>query len=216
MPKKKTIESNGYHHGDVENACIQAAFELLDEKGFHQLNIREVTKRVGISHNAPYRYFKSKEELFVVLIIRIYDEIIEVLDTVIDSSKGDIDEDYKKLVRSFVLFAMNNREKYRLLSFYTVQNPRSYPNLIQGAEKLFIKTHAVLAKYLRKFDKSEEDTVKFIVFCMSTIRGYATMVVENKLELAYPEQQVVVSNDEYLNFIIQELVRLTKLKNCPE
>lgn len=216
MTKKKTIESNGYHHGDVENACIQAAFELLDEKGFHQLNIREVTKRVGISHNAPYRYFKSKEELFVILIIRIYDEIIKVLDDVISTSKGDIDEDYKKLVRSFVVYVIRNREKYRLLSFYTVQNPRIYPNLMVAANELFSKIHEVLARYLKEFDKSEEDTVKFIIFCMSTIRGYATMVIENKLELAYPEQQVVVSNDEYLNFIIQELVRLTKLKNCPQ
>ncbi len=52
-----------YHHGNLRIGLIQAALELINEKGGGFLTIREVAKRAGVSHTAPYRHFKNKEEL---------------------------------------------------------------------------------------------------------------------------------------------------------
>ncbi|WP_284233367.1 TetR/AcrR family transcriptional regulator [Arenivirga flava] len=52
-----------YHHGDLVAALEQAAFELLAEQGHASLSLREVARRAGVSHNAPYHHFGDRSAL---------------------------------------------------------------------------------------------------------------------------------------------------------
>lgn len=52
-----------YHHGDLRNACIQAALELLEAEGLEALTLRAVAERAGVSRSAPYRHFETKRAL---------------------------------------------------------------------------------------------------------------------------------------------------------
>lgn len=61
MPSAET--DSRYHHGDLRNALIQAAGEVLVEKGAAGLSLREVAKVAGVSHAAPYRHFRDKAAL---------------------------------------------------------------------------------------------------------------------------------------------------------
>lgn len=56
-----------YHHGDLRNALITAAIELLREKGANVISLREVAKKTGVSHAAPYRHFRDKTALLTAI-----------------------------------------------------------------------------------------------------------------------------------------------------
>lgn len=47
----------------TREALIRAATELLDEGGSDHVTLREVGRRAGVSHNAPYKHFADKEAL---------------------------------------------------------------------------------------------------------------------------------------------------------
>jgi AcrR family transcriptional regulator len=55
--------SSSYHHGDLVTALETAAFELLAEQGHTALSLREVARRAGVSHNAPYHHFGDRTAL---------------------------------------------------------------------------------------------------------------------------------------------------------
>ena len=55
--------SNSYHHGDLRNALIMAAAELIEESGHADVAISEAARKAGVSAAAPYRHFKDKEAL---------------------------------------------------------------------------------------------------------------------------------------------------------
>lgn len=52
-----------YHHGNLQNSLISAAIALMQEKGPNAFSLREVAKKAGVSHGAPYRHFKDKAAL---------------------------------------------------------------------------------------------------------------------------------------------------------
>lgn len=62
-----THNAQPYHHGDLRNALLQAAEQLLAEQGVASLSLRAVAKQAGVSHAAPYRHFSDKAALLRAL-----------------------------------------------------------------------------------------------------------------------------------------------------
>ena len=52
-----------YHHGDLAPALLNAADDLLVAGGVGALSLREVARRAGVSHNAPYHHFADRKAL---------------------------------------------------------------------------------------------------------------------------------------------------------
>ena len=53
-----------YHHGDLARVLIDTAMDMLVTEGNWQFTLREVARRAGVSHNAPYKHFTDKDTLF--------------------------------------------------------------------------------------------------------------------------------------------------------
>lgn len=63
----KAKSDHAYHHGNLRNALILKALEVLNDKGVAGLSLREIAREIGVGHNAPYRHFKNKTELLEAL-----------------------------------------------------------------------------------------------------------------------------------------------------
>jgi AcrR family transcriptional regulator len=53
----------GYHHGNLRDALVEAARQLLTEHGAHGFTLVDAARRAGVSAAAPYRHFRDKEAL---------------------------------------------------------------------------------------------------------------------------------------------------------
>ena len=63
-----TARANGnYHHGDLRNALIVAAAELIEEQGSLDFALVDAARRAGVSSAAPYRHFKDKDALLLAV-----------------------------------------------------------------------------------------------------------------------------------------------------
>ena len=56
-----------YHHGDLRAELLDAAIELIAERGLAGLSLRECARRAGVSHAAPYRHFADKNALLFAI-----------------------------------------------------------------------------------------------------------------------------------------------------
>ena len=66
MPKPQSDE-RPYHHGDLRRAIVKAAMEILQETQSLEFSLRELARRAGVSHNAPYKHFADKRELLAAV-----------------------------------------------------------------------------------------------------------------------------------------------------
>jgi AcrR family transcriptional regulator len=75
-----TPPRDGYHHGDLRAACIQAALRLVEEGGPDAVTIRGVARLAGVSHQAPLHHFLDREALLHEVAEHGFEELVESLD----------------------------------------------------------------------------------------------------------------------------------------
>src|SRR6267154_2626485 len=60
---RKMVRRRPYHHGNLREALIDAALALVEERGSPEFTLREVARRVGVTHAAPQRHFEDRAAL---------------------------------------------------------------------------------------------------------------------------------------------------------
>jgi AcrR family transcriptional regulator len=71
--------SRPYHHADLRATLIEAAVTLIGEVGPRAFTLREVARRAGVSHNAPYRHFASKDQLLLAVAAEGFERLTAVM-----------------------------------------------------------------------------------------------------------------------------------------
>ena len=67
----------GYHHGNLRQALLDAGLELTRTGGVAALTLRDVTRRVGVSPNAAYRHFADLDRLRAAVAERIQHAMVD-------------------------------------------------------------------------------------------------------------------------------------------
>jgi AcrR family transcriptional regulator len=81
-------EVRPYHHGALAAALIEAALALLDETQDWEFSLREVARRAGVSHNAPYKHFPEKRDLLAAVAARGFEALAEKMAKARDDAEG--------------------------------------------------------------------------------------------------------------------------------
>jgi AcrR family transcriptional regulator len=112
--RARTGISQPYHHGDLRQALIAAARELLTKNENDGFSLREVAAHAGVSHNAPYNHFADKRELLTAVAATGY----EALGQRLLNATADIDNPETALIQSgvaYVGFGVENPSLFRLM-----------------------------------------------------------------------------------------------------
>ena len=56
-----------YHHGNLKEELISCACVMCERDGYTKLSIRSLAKESNVSQTAPYRHFKTKEDLYAAV-----------------------------------------------------------------------------------------------------------------------------------------------------
>ncbi len=105
---------DSYHHGNLRRALLDAALELLSERGVDGLTLREVARRAGVSHAAPYHHFADRGALVRAVVA----ESFEILGSSLADAAATADDPMERLGAlgvAYVDFALDHPERYRLM-----------------------------------------------------------------------------------------------------
>lgn len=128
-----------YHHGDLRRALIAAGRELLAEHGPTSVSLREVARAVGVSHNAPYRHFESREALLAAIATDGYVLLFQRM-----SAAGGTER--QKLIAcgvAYVGFAVEFPSLYRLMFSSDIRKD-AFPALRAAADHAHAQLEAAI------------------------------------------------------------------------
>jgi AcrR family transcriptional regulator len=98
-------EPRGYHHGNLREALIRAALELIAKKGAAGFTFAEAARSAGVSPAAPYRHFRDREELLASVALRGFEQFESALARAWDEGRPDPFSALHRLGRAYLDFA---------------------------------------------------------------------------------------------------------------
>lgn len=121
---KPKSEETTYHHGDLRNALIQVGMEILAQEGANALSLREVARRAGVSHAAPYRHFADKDALIEAIAAEVGGKLTPYLKNAQARFPDDYRAQFLEMGWAYVLFGLENPAQLRVMfgSFVTTEN----------------------------------------------------------------------------------------------
>ncbi len=121
-----------YHHGNLAPALVEAALALIDETQDWDFSLREVARRAGVSHNAPYKHFPEKRDLLAAVAARGFEALAE---RALSSLEGLTDARARLLAcgRAFVACGIASPALYRLMFSAALTTPEAGRPAIEKA-----------------------------------------------------------------------------------
>ena len=104
-----------YHHGDLRRAVIETALDMLREEKGWQFTLREVARRAGVSHGAPYKHFPDKAALLSELAMIGFDRLRESMLAAKPEAPKTLPDEIAPIARAYVAFGTDNPALYRLM-----------------------------------------------------------------------------------------------------
>jgi AcrR family transcriptional regulator len=105
-------ESRGYHHGNLKEALIRAALELIGQKGPAGFTFAEAARWAGVSPAAPYRHFRDRDELLSNIAQRGFDLFGATLEKAWQDGWPDPFAAFERLGKAYLAFARTEPAYY--------------------------------------------------------------------------------------------------------
>jgi AcrR family transcriptional regulator len=102
----------GYHHGNLKEALVRAALELIAEKGPWGFTFADAARWAGVSPAAPYRHFRDRDELLSDIARRGFELFEQALVQAWDNGRPDPFAAFERAGKAYLAFARDEPAYY--------------------------------------------------------------------------------------------------------
>jgi len=208
MPRSQSQE-RPYHHGDLHRAIVKAALEILGEKQSLEFSLRELARRAGVSHNAPYKHFADKRELFAAVSAAGFEMLTKRMAREIAGLR-DAREQLFAMLRAYIDQGIENPALYSLMFGGYLSGPDRSRPAIELAEAN--KTKALLAdviiagglgRAIPHTPRNERKIAGALLACWSLVHGLTLLLADG---LVGPKKKSGPLADSLLQGLLDGLV----------
>jgi AcrR family transcriptional regulator len=95
----------GYHHGNLREALVNAALDLIAEKGPAGFTFAEAARQAGVSPAAPYRHFRDRDALMADVARRGFEQFEKQLAAAWDEGRPSLLQAFERVGKAYLAFA---------------------------------------------------------------------------------------------------------------
>jgi AcrR family transcriptional regulator len=134
--KDQRRTERGYHHGNLKEALLQAALDLIAQKGAAGFTFADAARMAGVSAAAPYRHFRDRDELLASIAQRGCEQFEQQLTQAWDDGRPDTVTAFERVGKAYLRFAREESSFYSAM-FESGLPVDSSPTLQAASERAF-------------------------------------------------------------------------------
>jgi AcrR family transcriptional regulator len=196
------------HELDLKEACIQAAREVIAEQGVEGLSLRDVARKLRVSHQAPYRHYPSRDHLLAAIMQRCFEDFAAFLDQAAQAHASDA---LLGMGQAYMRYAALHPLEYRLMFGTPWPEPATHPELVRHAVHAFDLLRHQLHQHLQQgADAAPTDAPALLaqaelqaLFIWSSLHGMASIQQANVMQHLVVSPGVPAQAEPYLMGMIQ-------------
>lgn len=129
-----------------EREILDAALELFLEHGEDRVTVEMIADRVGIGKGTIYKHFETKNEIYLLLMIRYEEDLSRVFEEIADS------DDKERLAREYFRFRISDPRRYQLFDRLEqkVIKDQAVPELVEKLHRIREGNFAMLGAIIQE------------------------------------------------------------------
>jgi AcrR family transcriptional regulator len=172
---RRVNKERRYHHGELREALLRAAEELLEECGLDAFTLREAARRAGVSPAAPKHHFGDVKGLLTEIAIGSFQLLAHQLELA-DKEGGSPKERLLLQGHAYVRFAIAHPARFDLMFRRSRIDPTS-PKLGQASSAAIGALQRVIA------DVPQVPAGDGALLIWSTVHGFARLLLDGQFTL---------------------------------
>lgn len=164
---------------DLKDACVTAAHAVIAEHGVEKLSLRDVARKLHVSHQAPYKHYASRDHLLAEVIRRCFVRFSDALRA--RNRSADTKQDIHALGISYLQFALQNPLEYRLMFGTPWPEAAAQPDMLADARYSFDVLRQALQPLFAQSPNQPEAVDTAAMFVWSTLHGLASIMQSQAL-----------------------------------
>ena len=166
---------------DLRRRVLDASLDLIAREGLEAFSMREVARRAGVSHQAPYHHFPDREAIMAAIVAEGFTYL---RDETLAAGEGATDA-FDRLTRigvAYVGFAMRYPAHFKLMFRSEWVKAEKHEEAGACADGAFAVLEQAIADVSRA--QGRESNPITLMMAWSLAHGLATLLLEGKLEKA--------------------------------
>jgi AcrR family transcriptional regulator len=170
LSTRETDPNKPFHHGNLRQALIKATAELIERDGPASVSLREAARIAGVSHNAPYRHFPTREALLAAVAAHGFRQLRSAFEEAATTPENRM----LALGQEYMRFALAHPGLFRLM-FGSGLDRKLHPELEQAAQDAF----EVLQR--ATVDRGSPSPREAALGAWALVHGLSHLIVDNQL-----------------------------------
>lgn len=172
---------------DLRARILRASVTLIDEQGLGSLSMREVARRAGVSHQAPYHHFEDRAAILAAICEEGFDELQRRMKDAQVSAPKTVGELFERCGHAYVGFALTYPAHFRIMFRPELVEMAKFPEAQCKAEAAFAQLVQVVGRYAAEGRGWQGKEQALISLCWSVSHGLASLLLDGPLRVKQPE-----------------------------
>ena len=177
-------KKTAYHHGDLRHVLLEASLALIDESGIGALSLREVARKAGVSHNAPYHHFKDRGSLLAALVEDGFTVLAEEM-VAARAAASDARARLEACGLAYIRFALKSPARFKLMFRPELTGPDAEAAVAQSSTAALDTLTAAIIEAQAGGLAPAGDPKPLVLTCWAAVHGLASLLLDGPLARAH-------------------------------
>lgn len=173
---------------DLRAQVLDASVQLIAEVGLAGLSMREVARRAGVSHQAPYHHFHDKESIVAALVERGFGKLAERMEAAA-AAKGTVAQRLAKTGHEYVEFALAEPVFFRLMFRPELVELSRFPAAAAAGARAFSVLERLIDERTEGTRATQAKKDALVSMHWSVVHGLAALMTDGALGEKYQKPE---------------------------
>src|SRR5262252_2831014 len=168
------------HHGALREALIAEALQVIAEHGEAALSLRDLARRLGVSHAAPQRHFPSLDALQGAIAEEGFGLLAATVADAVDSSASPVDR-LADAGWAYVRFALDHPNHFRVMFSGRLSQSQPPPPLQTVMSRAYSVLFGTIEAGQGAGQIADGDATELAIAAWAQVHGLASLLIERQL-----------------------------------